>query len=119
MGWICVADSAEPSIAVRVEIIDSMVEPGRTVDFLKIDVEGADTWVLMGCERLLADRSVRTIHLEQNKSRLRQLGINEVDAARYLSKHGYLARPLSDPSAEIVDWISEPRDGRYLPPTSL
>ena len=120
-GWagFAEADSAEPSIAVRVETIDSMVEPGRTVDFLKIDVEGADTWVLMGCERLLADRSVRTIHFEQNKPRLRQLGINEVDAARYLAKHGYLARPLSDPSADIVDWVSEPRDGRYLPPTGL
>ena len=114
-GWggLAVEDSAESLIAVRVETIDSMVEPVKTVDFLKIDVEGADTWVLMGCERLLADKSVRTIHFEQNKPRLRQLGIKEIDAERYLSKRDYLARPVSDPSADVVDWIAKPLDRRF------
>ena len=45
------------------------------IDVLKIDVEGADTWVLYGCEQLLKQKAIRNIFFEQNGARMAELGI--------------------------------------------
>jgi len=75
---------------------------------LKVDAEGADGWVLMGAERLLRERRIAEVWFEQNKPRMRALGIEEAEPERFLQAAGYRPRPESDPSADIVQWSASP-----------
>lgn len=106
-GWGGVAVSAGPNtVEVPLKTLDSLINSDELVELLKIDVEGADTWVLLGADKLLRSKRVRSIWYEQNKPRLRPLGIGDNDAQSYLESVGYRARPVSDPSADVVDWVA-------------
>ena len=96
------------SFQVPVKRLDDVLDSNITVDFLKVDTEGADTWVLMGAENLLLEKRVKEIHFEQNKPRLRQLDIADDDAVNFLDSVGYKAVPLSDPSKDVVEWRAIP-----------
>jgi len=92
---------------VKVVPVDDIVGD-REVSFLKVDVEGADAWVLMGCKRMLSEKRVKELHYEQNRPRMQSLGIGDDEAARFLAKVGYEARPLGDDSMGLVDWVARP-----------
>lgn len=95
-------------VEVEVVRVDEVVPDGQTVALLKVDIEGADAWALMGCDRLLRRRSIREVWFEQNKPRIRALGIPESAAEDYLRSVGYAARPLGDPAGELVEWSAVP-----------
>ena len=98
------SEKTEGSISVDVVRVDEIVEADEPIALLKIDTEGADAHVLMGCDRLLRTRAVREVWYEQNKPRMKALGI-PIDAARtYLQSVGYSASPDSDPESEVVEW---------------
>jgi FkbM family methyltransferase len=108
-GWGgLTAATAGGAITVEVVRVDEQVSEPGDIALLKIDVEGADTWALMGCERLLRQRRVKEVWYEQNKPRMRALGIGEREAEEYLRSVGYEARLLGDTSAETVDWTARP-----------
>jgi FkbM family methyltransferase len=108
-GWGgIVATPGSGTILVEAVRVDEVGSNLNEIAFLKIDAEGADTWVLMGCERLLRGRRVKSVWFEQNKPRMRALGIGEEEARDYLLSVGYLASPLSNPSADIVQWSATP-----------
>jgi hypothetical protein len=73
---------------------------------LKIDVEGADTWVLLGCEELLIRKQVRRIFFEQNLPRMRRLDIDPALAHGFLRSKGYHVTCLGDPDAEQVEYMA-------------
>lgn len=107
-GWGGLAlDASSNTIEVPVRRLDEITDDSE-IDLLKIDVEGADTWVLMGAERLLRDKRIKQIWYEQNKPRLRQIGIQEGEAQSFLRLVGYHAEPMTDPHSDIVDWIALP-----------
>ncbi|HEX8280343.1 MAG TPA: FkbM family methyltransferase, partial [Chthoniobacterales bacterium] len=64
---------AEQTTEVPVVTLDSAVPAKTVVELLKIDVEGADTWVLEGARALLQTKRVRHIFFEQNKERMASL----------------------------------------------
>lgn len=66
-----------------------------SVDLLKIDVEGADTFVIQGCEELLRKRKIKKIFFEQNPLRMKELGIPLHDAREFLSSFGYRSSPIN------------------------
>src|ERR1700683_4882584 len=71
-GWGCfVFDRASPTVDIEVEVarLDEIIRDDEAISVLKIDAEGADTWVLQGCERLLSKGQVRTIYYELFKDR--------------------------------------------------
>jgi FkbM family methyltransferase len=108
-GWggFALEDSAR-SIEVDVVRVDEVVRSENQITVLKIDVEGADAWVLAGCERLLKSVHVDEIWYEQNKPRARALGI-PIDAAQdYLKSVGYVSTARSDPSSDVVEWSAVP-----------
>lgn len=104
-GWGGITASADVrTVAVAAVRLDE--ELGATpVDVLKIDVEGADTFVLYGCEALLRKRLIKTIFFEQNPSRMTELGIDQDDARRYLSDLHYTCEALDDAGTE---WMARP-----------
>lgn len=95
-------------VRVPVVRIDETLQPESSIDLLKVDVEGAEAWVLMGCERLLAARRIREIHFEQNRVRARALGIGDGEAVAFLRSVGYRATPRGDPDGPTVDWVAVP-----------
>jgi FkbM family methyltransferase len=108
-GWGgLVAQASEASIEVNVVRLDDVVAPQEDVSVLKVDVEGADAWVLQGAERLLRERRIRHVWWEQHKPRMRQLGIAEREPEEFMRSVGYLPVARSVPSAESVPWYAAP-----------
>jgi FkbM family methyltransferase len=87
-------DSEElESEEVPVLTLDGLIGD-RTVDGLKVDVEGAELLVLKGAERLLARQGIKLIQLEWNESSMALLQQDRRPIAELLSSHGYeLFRP--------------------------
>lgn len=79
------------------------------IDILKIDVEGADTWVLYGCEALLRQNKIRKRFFEQNAARMRELGIGANEAKDFLADLGYVCAPFGRGGGE---WVAEPQKSR-------
>ncbi len=73
----------------------------RTIDGLKVDVEGAELLVLRGARGLLADRRIKLIQLEWNESSVDLLEQDRKPIAELLAASGYgLYRP--DERGELV-----------------
>lgn len=106
-GWGGIASAASATtITVPLVRLDEEL-PDASIDVLKIDVEGADTWVLLGCEVLLKKRAIRRIYFEQQPSRMKALGIEPGDAQRFLDGLGYACHPLGEHDGE---WTAYPRE---------
>jgi FkbM family methyltransferase len=107
-GWGGFAPVGQGGIEVEVVRVDEVVPSGTPVLLLKVDIEGADAWALMGCDLLLRQRAIQEVWFEQNKPRIRALGISENAAQDYLRSVGYTLQPLSDPGGELVEWSAVP-----------
>lgn len=108
-GWGGIASAkGERQIEVEAVRVDEVVSTDEAIALLKVDVEGADVWALMGCERLLQSKAVEEIWFEQNKPRIRSLGIKEDAAQEYLESVGYRCTQRDDASGELVQWSAVP-----------
>lgn len=108
-GWGGFASDDTPNTTeVDVVRIDEVIKEDQPITLLKVDIEGADTWALMGCERLLKAKVVQRVWFEQNKPRMRSLGIPLDAAQNYLRSVGYVSHPQGDASGELVDWFAVP-----------
>lgn len=107
-GWggVTLAPS-ETTVTVEVATLDELLADTQTVDFLKVDIEGADTWALMGAERLLRQRRVREIWYEENEVRMRDLGIAAGTAERFLQACGYRVERCSA-AGSLTEWRAVP-----------
>jgi FkbM family methyltransferase len=90
-GWGGVVLSANSSSTVSVPVVrlDESLSAEHFIDVMKIDIEGADTWALTGAERLLRDKRIGRIFYEENKTRMRELGISPGMAESFLRSLGY------------------------------
>lgn len=104
-GWGGIEnDVSSNNIEVPLVRLDEEL-PDATIDVLKIDVEGADTWVLYGCEQLLKKRQIRKIFFEQNPERMAKLGIGLNEARDFLTSVGYDCKPFERGGGE---WVAYP-----------
>jgi len=104
-GWGGISSTtSDTTVLVPLVRLDEEL-PDGPIEVLKIDVEGADTWVLLGCESLLKAKRVRTIYFEQNKDRMAQLGIDVGEAKTFLHDLDYTCVPLGGDEGE---WIAYP-----------
>jgi len=94
-----------PAVRLDNELSDTII------DVLKIDVEGADTWVLYGCELLLQRKLIRRIYFEQNTQRMDKLGIDSNEAKIFLNKLGYTCNPFDKYERE---WVAFPTHNSIL-----
>lgn len=105
-GWGGISRSiSNTSIEVASVRIDEELKD-TVIDVLKIDVEGADTWVLFGCEDLLKKKKIKNIFFEQNPSRMREMGISESEAKNFLNALGYDCVPFDTVQGE---WHAYPK----------
>ncbi|MEJ5310868.1 MAG: FkbM family methyltransferase [Anaerolineae bacterium] len=66
------------------------------IDFLKIDVEGMEPYVLQGAQRLLRERRIASILIEICPANLRSVGLTVDSLAHEISASGYLPYELLD-----------------------
>ncbi len=85
------------SIEVQVNTLDSYATDMNLVkiDVLKIDTEGADTWVLYGAKNLLKQKKIKHIFFENNPTRMKLLEIKEDDATLFLENLNYIVEKNS------------------------
>src|ERR1700733_5515721 len=104
-GWGGLAGDAasDNAIEVGVQRLDEIFDLSERIALLKIDVEGADTLVLMGCEKLLQEKRIKEIWYEQNRPRMRALNIKESLAEEFLRSVDYTVRCAGDSSSEICN----------------
>lgn len=95
-GWGGFTNSPdENSVAVEVVTLDSVVSRDEVVQVLKIDLEGADTWVLYGARQLLEEKRVQNIFFEENGVRMAALNIPPGTAQRFLESVDYRVCQIS------------------------
>ncbi len=101
-GWggISPGGTGPDTIEVDMVRLDSIL-PDEHINVLKIDVEGADTWVLYGCEELLRKRKIERIFFEQHNERMVLLGIKPGQAQAFLQRFGYSCQSLGG-----RDWLA-------------
>jgi FkbM family methyltransferase len=89
-------DREKGAIEVPVVSLDEIFlkSHNERIDVLKIDVEGADTWVLQGAEQLLRRQRISHIFFEENVVRMSALGLKLKDAQELLQDCGYRLEPL-------------------------
>ena len=110
-GFAAQAGSARRDVPV-VALDEHLAALGVSeVAVLKSDVEGADAWVIAGCERLLGERRIAHVFFEENKPCLAALGIAAGEAGRLLEGSGYRVRALTNPRGDIVSYYARPRNG--------
>lgn len=106
-GWGGVALAAgSETIEVDSVRIDSVLTSGELITLLKIDVEGADAWALMGCDALFRKGLVKEVWFEQNKPRIKALGLNDNLSQDYMRSVGYSVQSLGEPEDEVVEWVA-------------
>jgi len=98
-GWGGITiDHNTESVEVDVDTLDNYTAQNGIdqIDVLKIDTEGADTWVLYGAKRLLEQKKIKHIHFEVNLPRMKLLNISPDEAPKFLNSVGYTVQKVSD-----------------------
>jgi len=106
--------TVEPSgkaIQVRVQRLDDVIPADTTILVLKIDAEGADTWVLFGAEKTLRQKRIKHIFFEVNPARMQQLGTRSDEAEEFLRSVGYKVHALKGNGSNEVHAVPEWRSG--------
>lgn len=97
-GWggLCLNDEMN-TINVPVITLDQFLAQTtcQTIEVLKIDTEGADTWVLEGAYQLLREKKIKHIFFEENKVRMSALGILSETAKILLVDCGYQLKQIA------------------------
>jgi FkbM family methyltransferase len=78
-----------PQFEVEAATIDALTDAHPVVDLVKIDVEGAEDWVLAGMQRGLAAHRYRAIVLELHPRELAARGVDPAAVQALLLRHGY------------------------------
>jgi Methyltransferase FkbM domain len=95
-------------VETRMVTIDSLVG-GRHVAGMKVDVEGFEIDVLLGCTGALSERRIGLIQLEWNATSQLAVGADRRPVADLLAQYGYqLFRP--DPQGRLMP-ITDPGFG--------
>lgn len=85
------ATQGKDDIEVEVTSLDDHCSQNgiSEINVLKIDTEGADTWVIEGAARLLREKRIQHVFFEENPSRMEKLGIRLDEAPALLRAEGY------------------------------
>jgi FkbM family methyltransferase len=92
------------SLLVRTSTMDACVPPGGRVDFVKIDVEGAEPLVWRGMRRVLSENERIVIVLEWSASHFRRSGEDQAAFLAMIREAGFNAYKIedSDPSGRLT-----------------
>jgi FkbM family methyltransferase len=99
-------DATAASVTLDVVALDEVLVDLQEIAVLMVNIQGADFWALQGAERMLRERRCRHIMWEENKDRMRQLGIPPRESQKFMQKLGYKPVPQGDPEAGVLRWYA-------------
>lgn len=110
-GWGGISQGHGEGEVVNVPVVrlDEALGVETPIEVLKIDIEGADAWALMGAESLLREKCIKNIYYEENKERMKLLGIKAGEAKTYLRSVGYQVDALGNEDADLVEYYASPK----------
>ena len=88
-------DSSNSGLQVRIETLDNVVRDGKTVNLLKIDVEGYEKFVLAGAARVL--NLTECVHFEVFEANYSRFGYTTADVLKQISNAGFSIFKISAP----------------------
>lgn len=98
-GWgSLVLEDSDGAIDVAINTLDNYADEYaiKEIDVLKIDVEGADTWVLKGASKLIREKRIKNIFYEANPVKMEEIEIDPDEAEAFLINNGYVVKELSN-----------------------
>lgn len=96
-GWGGIAVAGTPgSINVPLRRLDSQISHPKQPTTIKIDCEGADSWVIGGAVKLLSHPMVRDVFFEVNLPRQDALGIKINASQEFLSSLGFKCEQIDN-----------------------
>ncbi len=101
MSSLFALPEAHSTIDVDVHSLDDLLGPGRDVDVVKIDVEGAELDVLRGMKRILADNEKAVVILEYGPSHLKRVGIEIQSWFAAIREYGFDIWEIDDESLSL------------------
>jgi FkbM family methyltransferase len=110
-NYVCADGEAGPSVEVPVTTLDSLVTEA-SVTLFKVDVEGFETEVLAGAQRLLASGAVQAMIVERAGNGLRY-GYDEAVLHRKIQDHGY-APFAYDPTSRLLRKLAPESPGNII-----
>lgn len=109
-SWGGLTNKKDTGVTIDVKTLDSFFAKSTfNINVLKIDVEGADTWVLYGAENLLKKKKVEYIFFEKNFEREHELGINRNEVHKYLNRLNYRVERISDKNGVLEEFFAYPK----------
>lgn len=99
------AGSAREKEAVRMLALDDFVPPGRRVDFIKMDIQGAEGYALKGMHRVLRENAGLNMVVECWPYGLKQAGFDPAEVLREIQELGF--------ALEVID--ERPESERQIP----
>ena len=108
--WGGLTQNKDSGFDITVHRLDDLLDGTKLIEVLKIDVEGADTWVLYGAERLLKEKRIKNIFFEENNDRQQQLGISMNEAAEFLRDMDYSLKNLNFNSSGVSEFHARPKN---------
>jgi FkbM family methyltransferase len=104
-GFKC-CDSAG-TVTVTVDTLDEILSwESQSISAMKVSLQGADTWAIQGARNLLSKKLVSHFWWDENRPRMKQLGIPVGEARELLAGFGYKAQSEDDPVHEY--WYACP-----------
>ncbi len=102
-------ETEREALTVVVTTVDALLDQlGRTFDFVKIDAEGAETWILNGGTKLFGDRSQPLmLMIEFCPSFLREAGYDPAGELRRFAEWGFSVQRLDSRRRRPVACNSE------------
>lgn len=94
-------DDADEAIEVPLRRLDDLVAPGRRVDLIKVDVEGAELQVWRGMQRVVADNPELAVVLEYGPAHLRRAGVTPNQWFAELTAAGHTAWVVNETAGTV------------------
>ena len=91
-----------PTISIDKYCLDNNIS---YVDFIKIDVEGAEMMVLKGCQQLFQNNAINLIHFEYGNT-FQDAGITLYDVKDFVEKYGYNIYYFEDNKFNKIDTLN-------------
>jgi hypothetical protein len=93
---------------VRTDALDNCLAPGMRVDFVKVDVEGAEPGVWRGTQRILADNRDIEIVMEWSASHFRRSGEDPVGFMAQIRGAGFTPFVIADQPVDGLKPLGDP-----------
>ena len=95
-GQSRIATKGEHGIRVPVDTLDAYADRLglKSIDVLKVDVEGYEPFVFQGASRILREGRIEAIVCEVNEPLLQRRGFTRLELTSLLADHGYLPHPV-------------------------